>query len=530
MNRSTLRLLLVMVLCCCVVPHASAASPQIVPLPQTFKTAKGRLAPASLRSGIYIDPASSVDRSVAYEWLAEAGIDTIPASEVATASVAMKICPGVTGNREGYTLSVSLSRIDICADSDAGIIWALQTLRQYAAGKDRIDAITISDTPAYPWRSYLMDESRHFFGPEAARKVIDELSRIKMNVLHWHLTDGAGWRIEIPQYPRLTEVGSKLDYSHRFVTSEQWDSIYPSRRAYYTAAEIKDIVAYARKRGVTVMPEIEMPGHQLAAIASYPWLGTSSRMADKAVTGDLLNVADPSVEQFLRDVLDYVIDLFGIDTIHIGGDEAEYKHWIGAPGVAAYMAENGMQQPWELQDRLVRRMARYLDGKGVRMMGWNEITGHDPARRAEVDGSIAQFWQGDISGLGRAASQGYLAVNSDQLYTYLDYDYDGTPLWKCFRFNPIPANMDASLHENVIGFGAQMWAEKVPDFAQLCYMTFPRIAALAERGWSPADNTDYTDFMRRVQPLQTLWRATGIINTQPVYDRKEPKAKMPKGR
>ena len=141
MNRSTLRLLLVMVLCCCVVPHASAASPQIVPLPQTFKTAKGRLAPASLRSGIYIDPASSVDRSVAYEWLAEAGIDTIPASEVATASVAMKICPGVTGNREGYTLSVSLSRIDICADSDAGIIWALQTLRQYAAGKDRIDAI-----------------------------------------------------------------------------------------------------------------------------------------------------------------------------------------------------------------------------------------------------------------------------------------------------------------------------------------------------------------------------------------------------
>ncbi|MDE6526770.1 MAG: family 20 glycosylhydrolase, partial [Muribaculaceae bacterium] len=130
----------------------------------------------------------------------------------------------------------------------------------------------------------------------------------------------------------------------------------------------------------------------------------------------------------------------------------------------------------------------------------------------------------------QAAAHGYLTVNSDQLYTYFVYDYAGTPLWKRFGFNPVPVNMDASLRDKVIGFGAQMWAEKVPDFRQLCHMTFPRIAALAERGWSPANNTDYSDFIRRVQPLQSLWRSKGIINDQPVYDKKEPKAKMPKGR
>ncbi|MDE6157479.1 MAG: beta-N-acetylhexosaminidase [Muribaculaceae bacterium] len=507
-----------------------ASTPEIVPLPSSFIAGKGSVAKTDLNGGICFAPGVGIDRNLALEWLGEAGFATDTIADAAEASVSIAVKPGATGNREGYILDITDKRIDIVADTDAGLIWALQTLRQYATDKKRLPPISITDVPTHPWRSYLMDESRHFFGVEAAEKVIDELSRLKMNVLHWHLIDGAGWRIEIPQYPRLTEIGAKLDYTHRFVTPEQWDSIYPGRRAYYNADEIRHVVDYARRRGVTVMPEIEMPGHELAAIASYHWLGTTTRMAGKPVTGDLLNVADPSVEQFLRDVLDYVIDLFGLKTIHIGGDEAEYKHWTGSPGVSSFMAENGLTQPWELQDRLVRRMASYLAEKGVRMMGWNEITGHDKSRRAEVDGTIAQFWQGDISALTQAAAQGYLTVNSDQLYTYLDYDYDGTPLWKCFRFNPVPVNMDASLRDKVIGFGAQMWAEKVPDFRQLCHMTFPRIAALAERGWSPANNTDYSDFMRRVQPLQSLWRSKGIINDQPVYDKKEPKAKMPKGR
>ena len=523
------RLIITFILCC-LAPFAHCAAPAIVPLPSSYKSVRGHARLADLHRGVFISPSSSVDRTLAAEWLAEAGLGGAFVADSLQASVCMRLQPGLTANREGYTLDVTPGRIDIAADTDAGLIWALQSLRQYAAGKEKIACISITDMPAYPWRSYLMDESRHFFGAEAAKRVIDELSRLKMNVLHWHLVDGAGWRIDIPAYPRLTEVGSKLDYSHRFVTPAEWDSIYPGRKAYYTADEIRDVLAYASSRGVTVMPEIEMPGHQLAAIASYPWLGTSTRMADKAVTGDLLNVADPSVEHFLRDVLDYVINLFGVSTIHIGGDEAQYEHWTASPGVAAFMAANGMKQPWELQDWLVRRMARYLDGKGVRMMGWNEITGHDSSRRAEVDGSIAQFWQGDISGLSKAAAQGYLTVNSDQLYTYLDYDYAGTPLWKCFRFDPSPADMDASLRDKVIGFGAQMWTEKVPDFTRLCYMTFPRLAALAERGWSPATNTDYTDFVRRVQPVQALWRASGILSDQPVYDRKEPVAQMPKGR
>lgn len=506
-----------------------ARTPEIVPLPLEYQTRSGNVTPSELTGGVYFAPASGIDRELASAWIAETGIPTAAAADSASASVVLTLQPGLTANREGYRLDIAKNKIEIAADSDAGLIWGLQTLRQYAAGKSKLKAATITDAPAFPWRSYLLDESRHFFGAEVAKKVIDELSRIKMNVLHWHLVDGAGWRLEVPKYPRLTEIGSKLDYSHRFVTPEQWDSIYPGRRAYYNADEIRDVVDYARRRGITVVPEIEMPGHSWAAIASYPWLGTSSRMEGKAVTGDLLNVADPSVEQFLRDVVDYTIELFGTPIIHIGGDEAEYKHWTGSDGVSAFMKENGLTQPWQLQDRLVRRMARYLADKGVRMMGWNEITGH-AGEQAEVDGSIAQFWQGDIAGLGKAASEGYLTVNSDQLYTYMDYSYEGIPLWKCFRFYPCPQNLDSALKDKVIGFGVQMWNENVPDFTKLTYMTFPRIAALAERGWSPSDNRDYKDFMRRVQPLQNIWRASGILHDQPCYSDKEPNARMPKGR
>lgn len=498
-----------------------AKTPCIVPAPSNYQDRKGYFRTADTPASVFISPHSGINRSLTSDWLVDAGIDNILSSDSTAASIHLLLCPGITGNPDGYSLEITPKTVSIIADSDKGLIWGLQTLRQIYRSEGRLQCCHIVDRPLYPWRSYLLDESRHFFGKEAAMRVIDELSRLKMNILHWHLTDGAGWRIEVPAYPRLTETGSKMDYSHRGITPEAWDSIHP-QRAYYTADEIKEIVGYARDRGIKIIPEIDMPGHSLAAITAYPWLGTSSRYSDSPVIGDVLQVSDPEVEQFMRNVLSYVIDIFDADTVHIGGDEVDFKHWKEADGVKAFMSENGLTEPWQLQHWFVRRMAEFLKSKNCTVIGWNEITGHadDPVA---VPGTITQFWEGDTSKISKAVAQGYKVVNSAQLFTYLDYSYDATPLWKTYRHHPSP-NADNS---DIIGFGAQMWTENVPDFNRLCYMTFPRLAALAECGWTDPVNKNYADFIRRVVPLQQLWRETGVINEQPVYDKKEPNAILP---
>lgn len=492
----------------------------VVPNPAEYQSNRGTFKPSG-SADIYVSASSGINRDLARQWLGEMGISAGVTPDSANATVFLLINPGITGNTEGYTLKIAPQSITITADTDTGLIWGLQTMRQIYNSEGKLACCTISDYPLYPWRSYLLDESRHFFGKDAAMRVIDELSRLKINTLHWHLTDGAGWRIEIPQYPLLTEVGSKMDYSHRGIAPEEWDSIHPEK-AYYTASDIKEIVRYARDRGVKIVPEIDMPGHSLAAITAYPWLGTSSRIAGKPIIGDVLQVSDPDVEQFMRNVLSYIIPLFETDIIHIGGDEVDFKHWREADGVSAFMAEHGMKEPWQLQHWFVRRMTEFLRSKGCRTIGWNEITGHGNDS-VSVPGTITQFWEGDTSKIGKAIAQGYKVVNSAQLFTYLDYDYNATPLWKTYRHYPSPtANNNC-----ILGFGAQMWTENVPDFSRLCYMTFPRLAALAECGWSAPANKDYADFIRRVAPLQQYWRTTGIILDQPTYSTREPNAILP---
>ncbi len=498
-----------------------ARTPRIVPAPAEYQAHKGYFKTADTPANVFISHGSEINRSLTSDWLRDAGIDNKLSSDSVTAGIHLLLSPGITGNPEGYSLEITPRNITLSADSDKGLIWGLQTLRQLYNSEGRLQSCRIVDYPLYPWRSYLLDESRHFFGKESAMRVIDELSRLKMNTLHWHLTDGAGWRIEIPQYPRLTEIGSKMDYSHRGITPEAWDSIHPAR-AYYNADEIKKIVSYARERGIKVVPEIDMPGHSLAAITAYPWLGTSSRYSDSPVIGDVLQVADPEVEQFMRNVLSHVIDVFDADIIHIGGDEVGFKHWEESDGIKAFMAENGLEQPWQLQHWFVKRMVDFLKSKGCTTIGWNEITGHG-GDSVNVPGTITQFWEGDTSKISKAIAQGYKVVNSAQLFTYLDYGYDGIPLWKTYRHQPSPV----ADNTDIIGFGTQMWTEHVPDFNRLCYMTFPRLAALAECGWTAPEDKDYKDFIRRVAPLQQLWRETGVISNQPVYDTKEPNAVLP---
>ena len=432
-------------------------------------------------------------------------------------------------NNERYVLHLDDRGITASAGTTAGLLNALQTLRQIVTADTdgvRYACGEVNDAPRYHWRAYMLDESRHFQGMDMVKRLLDEMARLKMNVFHWHLVDDPGWRIEIRKYPLLTEIGSKRDFSHQTITPEEWDRLYPDRRSYYTQREIAEVVRYAAARGITIVPEIEMPAHASASIAAYPWLGSTSRVEGHGVWGDLYQLADPKVEEFLHDVLDEVAALFPSRIIHIGGDEAGFAHWQNSAEVTAFMQEHNLPTCSDMQLWAINRMSAYLASKGVRMIGWNEITGdnirneaHVEASRSErlADGVIVQFWDGDISLVNKAIEKGYDVVNSNRLFTYLDYPYEAIPLEKAYSFDPRPEGLSDEAAERILGTGCQMWGERTPTRERIWYQTLPRLAAYAECGWTSAERKDLGDFRRRVAPLQQLWREKGYIVSQPVY-------------
>lgn len=298
----------------------------------------------------------------------------------------------------------------------------------------------------------MLDEGRYFKGKEVVFRLLDQMALLKMNTFHWHLTEDQGWRIEIKKYPLLTEIGSCRDSSE---INHFHSNIFDGKPhcGYYTQEEIKEVIAYAGKHHINIVPEIEMPGHASAAIAAYPWLGTTGRQIKVqpafGVHYDIYNITDPRVLQFQEDVLDEVIALFPGPVIHIGGDEIRYNQWKDSPKVQAYMKENKIRTPAELQVSFTNHISNMLAGKGRRMMGWNDITGdilheyQDGTDSAGNDQSlnksaIVQFWKGDPKLINQSLEKGYDIVNSYHEYTYLDYDYDNIPLEKpiCSALSP----------------------------------------------------------------------------------------------
>ncbi len=281
-----------------------------------------------------------------------------------------------------YRLEVNKKGILISAANEQGIFYGLQTLRQLVSQQQGINLayVSITDAPRFGWRAYMLDEGRYFQGMNQVKKLLDEMARLKMNVFHWHLVDDQGWRIEIKKYPLLTEVGSKRKTTQ--VGPRKWDSPIQSgepHEGYYTQEEIKEIIAYAEERFITVVPEIEMPGHSSAAIAAYPWIGSSGKQIEVpinfGVSEDIFNVADPKVYDFLTDVLDEVMALFPSKVIHIGGDEAKYDHWENSEEIRAYMKKHNLPTFADLQVDFTNRISNYIESKGRKMMGWNEILG-----------------------------------------------------------------------------------------------------------------------------------------------------------
>jgi len=436
--------------------------------------------------------------------------------------------------KEAYELSVTRNSISISASGDAGWFYGIQSLVQlFPAITDslerplaiKIPEVTIKDKPRFEWRAFMLDEARHFRGMGQVKMLLDEMAYMKMNVFHWHLVDDQGWRIEIKKYPLLTEIGSKRRSTQ--VGPLKWKSPIQSgepHQGFYTQQEIKEIIEYAEQRHITIVPEIEMPGHSTSAIASYPWLGTLKKKQEVPIKfgkgKDVYDVSSPRVYEFLTDVLDEVMELFPSKVIHIGGDEVKYSFWKESETVQAYMKEKKLASPADLQIYFTNNISQYLQGKGKRMMGWNEIMGyHLEEDQNESDAktnqnlakeTIVHFWKGDVAMATHAASNGYDMVNSMSDYTYLDYSYKGVPLSKAYSFDPIPSELDLKFHDKVIGLGCQMWGEWIPTIGQMHFQVFPRIAAYAEVGWTQKENKNYDKFQLALQKLKRRWGQKGI--------------------
>lgn len=434
---------------------------------------------------------------------------------------------------EAYKLSITKERIIIIGGSMAGVFYGFQSLKQLIplsydnekVNELRFPALEIEDTPRFKWRAYMLDESRYFQGEKFVKQMLDQMALLKMNVFHWHLTDDAGWRIEIKKYPKLTEVGSMRADSEVGTWKSDSTSGMP-HSGYYTQEQIKSIVSYASERHITIVPEFEMPGHSSAAIAAYPWLGTSGKEIDVPIVFgrhyDNYDITKPEVIQFIQDVLKEMFDLFPSEVIHIGGDEVGYQVWEDSEHVKTYMEEKGLNTPADLQIYFTNNISNFIEQNNRRMMGWNEIMGvnihkgfeekkHDKEAETELAKNvIVHFWKGNLELATEAAEKGYGIVNSLHSNTYLDYTYESISLENAYNFEPIPEGLDQKYHDNIYGLGCQMWTEWTPTNKEVEYQTFPRIAAFAEVGWTKPERKNYNSFQLALKEMKKYWTSIGI--------------------
>ena len=430
------------------------------------------------------------------------------------------------GQKEGYVLDMKGRNIVIKSPDAHGVMNGIQTLRQAVseeAGEVFVQKALVSDAPAFGWRAFMLDEGRHFKGKQVVCDLLDRMAEMKMNVFHWHLTDDQGWRIEIKKYPKLTEVGAYRDSTE---INHFGSNIFDGKPhgGFYTQQEIQEIVKYAADRHITIVPEIEMPGHGSAAVAAYSWLGTSGKEIKVpckfGVQYNAYNVADPKVLQFLEDVIDEVIALFPSPVVHIGGDEVRYDPWKSSAQVKAYMKKNKIDSYAGLQVHFTNNISNLLASKNKRMMGWNEITGEKvndyqrdgsgEAKRKLAPNTIVHFWKGNPELITKTIKDGYDIVNSYHVYTYLDYSYKSIPLEKAYKFNPVPEGLTEAEQKKVLGMGCQMWGEFIPTAENMYSKVFPRIAAYAENSWCGEQYKDYDRFLKTLDKFLVRWSELGI--------------------
>jgi hexosaminidase len=426
-----------------------------------------------------------------------------------TNAIRLRLAPDLAHpGEEGYRLSVTPAEVVIEAPETTGVFYGIQSLRQLLppALEERqlvegiewtIPAQVITDQPRFAWRGFMLDEGRHFQGKETVLQILDIMALLKMNVFHWHLTEDQGWRIEIKKYPRLTEVGSHRPGTSKTIFGKTHDGIPHS--GFYTQDEIRQIVAYAAERHITVVPEIEIPGHCTAALAAYPELSCTGGPFEVAthfgIFSDIYCAGKEAVFTFLQDVLDEIMDLFPSPYIHIGGDEAPKVRWKTCPDCQRRLKAEGLKDEHALQGYFTNRILTYIQSKGRQGIGWNEIL-----QPGLVDGAAAQFWIRGRTALLEAIRGGkHPVIMTTYLDTYLDHSYSLMPLSRAYRYEPIPKELKESEAGSILGLEFPLWTEWVPNRARLEYQAWPRLTAAAETGWTPPERKDLADFHRRLE-------------------------------
>jgi hexosaminidase len=432
--------------------------------------------------------------------------------------------------KEGYNLKVTNNGVTLSAKEPAGIFYGVQTLLQLLPkqieSKDAqrssvewsIPVVTIEDSPRFGWRGLMLDVSRHFFTKEQVKQYIDDMVKYKFNVLHWHLTDDQGWRIEIKSLPKLTSVGAwRVDKTGTFNTfSKPEPNESKTYGGFYTQEDIKEVVQYAKERYVSVLPEIDVPGHSLAAVAAYPELSCTPGKYEVnsgepfmdwshghppiALVDNTLCPANEKVYEFMDKVFTEVAQLFPFEYIHMGGDETARNYWQKSDAIKALMKKENLKNQDEVQSYFVKRMGKIIASKGKKMIGWDEIL-----QGGLAPGAAVMSWRGMKGGI-EAAKMGHEVVMTPTDYVYIDYMqgdriieppvYATLRLKKTYQFEPIPEGVSASL---IKGGQANLWTEQVYNMRHAQYMTWPRGLAVAEVLWSPKEKRNWTDFAGRVE-------------------------------
>jgi hexosaminidase len=509
-----------LVLCVMGAAQGATESLSIIPRPTVARRLNGNFV-AGRSVVVYADP----DARAVAQWFAETlrsefGLAAAVTTEPSRRS-AFRFLSDTSLPEEGYSLRIEPRGVTVHGHP-AGLFYGGQSLLQLAAVRSHsafvLPAAEIQDQPRFRYRGLHLDTARHMFPVEFLKQYLDWMARYKLNRFHWHLTDDQGWRIEIKQYPRLSEIASmrKETLVGRAPQSSRYDG-HPYG-GFYTQEQIREVVAYAQERFITVIPEIEMPGHSLAALSAYPELACTPGPFEAATTwGGFKDVycPKPGTFQFLENVLTEVMDLFPSPYLHIGGDEVQKDRWKESADAQAVIRNAGLKDESELQSYFIRRMEQFINSKGRRMIGWDEILEGGLAPDATV-----MSWRGEDGGI-EAARQGHDVIMTPSKYLYFDY-YQGDrnkeplaiggmlPLEKVYSYNPTPAALNAQEKTHILGAQANMWTEYMADPQQVEYMLFPRLFALAEVAWSPQDARNYRDFLHRVPPQLARLKRQGV--------------------
>ena len=510
----------------CTSPELPTAKYQVVPLPQEIIEEAG--------DGFVLDNSTCIvyngdaqmkrNAELLAEYIKEKTNLELTVTDVA-AEGAITLTVGEAGeNAEGYNLTVDAKGVNITGASPAGVFYGMQTLRKALpiteGGKIELSAVTINDYPRFSYRGAHLDVSRHFFTTDSIKRFVDMLALHNLNRFHWHLTDDQGWRIEIKKYPELTTVAAQRDETVIGKNSPEYDGKHYGP-FFYTQEECREIVAYAAERHITVIPEIDLPGHMQAALAAYPEYGCTGGPYEVwkmwGVSDNVLCAGNDATLSFIEDILSEVIEVFPSEYIHIGGDECPKTQWEKCPKCQARIKALGIKgddkhtAEMYLQSFVINHAEKFLNSKGRQIIGWDEILEGGLAPNATV-----HSWRGVEGGI-EAAKQGHDCIMSPTTFMYFDYyqtKYTDdeplaiggyVPVEKVYSFEPINDTLAVDVQKHIIGVQANLWTEYVPTYSHVEYMELPRMAALCEVQWCKPENKDFNDFKQRLLPLIKLY-------------------------